>query len=367
MKKIVISGINLREGGPLSIYKDFLSNIISLGYTKKYEVIVLVCNKELFDEFSSDVRIIDFPKSQKNWFNRMYYEYVQFKSLSKKMDVYYWISLHDITPNVKAQNKMVYCHNPSPFLKMNFKQMKFGSKSFLFSKFYKYLYRINLKKNIFIVVQQNWIREEFMKMYGIEKNKIIVARPSIMVNEIIKNKDKSKEGNEYTFIFPSVSRFFKNFEVIGEASKILVNKGILNFKVILTMDGSENEYSKYVVEKYKNIRNIDFTGLLKREKLFELFEISDCMIFPSKLETWGLPISEFKGTGKPLLVADLPYAHETVGTYDKVIFFDPNKADELAELMEKEIVQKNIYIYAVEEHVKDPFARDWIELLKMIL
>jgi len=51
MKKIVISGINLSEGGPLTIYKE------CLGYVQKrllenYEIVALVHDKELFSEFS---------------------------------------------------------------------------------------------------------------------------------------------------------------------------------------------------------------------------------------------------------------------------------------------------------------------------
>lgn len=52
----------------------------------------------------------------------------------------------------------------------------------------------------------------------------------------------------------------------------------------------------------------------------KLYNTSDCLIFPSKLETWGLPISEMKFFGKPILIADELYAKETVGGYDKVQF-----------------------------------------------
>jgi len=33
----------------------------------------------------------------------------------------------------------------------------------------------------------------------------------------------------------------------------------------------------------------------------------------------GMPITEFKATGKPILAADLPYAHETIGEYGQVV------------------------------------------------
>ena len=59
----------------------------------------------------------------------------------------------------------------------------------------------------------------------------------------------------------------------------------------------------------------------------------DCLLFPSKLETWGLPLSEAKAYGKPILAANLPYAKETIGNYDFVSFFDINNPKELAELI----------------------------------
>jgi len=59
-----------------------------------------------------------------------------------------------------------------------------------------------------------------------------------------------------------------------------------------------------------------------------------CVIFPSKLETWGLPITEAKELKKPLILSDLSYAHETLGNYEKVLFFNPDSAQELAKKME---------------------------------
>lgn len=33
--------------------------------------------------------------------------------------------LHDIAPNVKAKERYVYCHNPSPFMKSEIKNLKY--------------------------------------------------------------------------------------------------------------------------------------------------------------------------------------------------------------------------------------------------
>ena len=54
--------------------------------------------------------------------------------------------------------------------------------------------------------------------------------------------------------------------------------------------------------------------------MYEKYNKIDCLIFPSKLETWGLPISEFMAFDKPMLIADLPYAHETAAGAKYVAF-----------------------------------------------
>lgn len=362
-KNLVISGINLYEGGPLSVYKDILNNILEDGYDKRYRIIAFVHNKDLFKEYSDRIDILELPKSRKNYVFRLYYEYVYFYRFSKTMDIDTWISLHDITPNVKSKYLYTYCHNPSLFLKTELRKIKYSSKTVAFSLFYKYLYRINIKKNDYVIVQQNWIREEFLRSFPISN--IIVARPSIKIENIL--HDTLKNFDLFTFIFPSYPRYFKNIEVICEACEHLERKGVTDFQVLLTIDGSENSYSRMLVQKYCNLKTIKWIGLQERKEIFSLYNISDCLLFPSKLETWGLPISEFKQTKKTILVSDLPYAYETIGTYEKVAFFDPNASKDLAHLMECELTGENVYSPQIEKLVGWPYAENWKSLLDIIL
>jgi glycosyltransferase involved in cell wall biosynthesis len=362
-KNLVISGINLFEGGPLSVYKDCLNSIIDSGYDKSYNILIFVHKKELFSEFSDKIEIVELPKSRRNYIFRLWYEYFYFYLFSKKRDIDVWISLHDITPNVRTKHLYTYCHNSTPFLKTEFNKIIYGAKTVAFSLFYKYLYRINIKKNDALIVQQNWIRKEFLKIYPVSE--IIVARPSITIEKIpIRH---TEDYNLYTFIYPSYPRYFKNFEVICNACKQLEEKSIKSFQVVLTIDGSENRYSKMLVQKYSSLTTIKWIGVQKREEIFSLYNSSDCLIFPSKLETWGLPISEFKQTQKPMLVSDLAYAHETVGTYEKVCFFDPNSADNLAQLIKNELSMKNVYSSQKAKPIEEPYADSWVSLLDIIL
>jgi hypothetical protein len=115
-RNIVIAAVNFFEGGPLSILNDCLLYLNNSTYVNKYNFIALVHKKELFNKNEyKNIQFIEFPKSRTSYLYRLYYEYFHFKLLAKKYDVFFWLSLHDITPNVGNINQAVYCHNPSPF------------------------------------------------------------------------------------------------------------------------------------------------------------------------------------------------------------------------------------------------------------
>ncbi|GFI49087.1 glycosyltransferase Gtf1 [Lachnospiraceae bacterium] len=362
MKTLILSGINLFEGGPLSIYYDFLDTILKLNMDKDFKIICFVHKKSLFYKYDNRVELIELPDSRNSYLKRLWYEYVYFHRYSLKEEIDIWISLHDITPRVKAKEIYTYCHNPSPFMKKDLSKIKYSITNVAFSFFYKYLYRINIKAATAIIVQQDWMRNEFLELYPIKN--VIVARPNIKIDYEFKTQKKVTEKT--VFVFASFPRYFKNFEVICEACKLLKSD---TYEVLLTLDGSENSYSKFLIKKYGDIRTIKWIGLQKREQLFEIYNQADCFIFPSVLETWGLPISEFKTTGKPMILADLPYAHETLGTYEKVLFFEPNDSHQLRRLMLKIIENKDNIEYEgqIEKDAANPYASNWNELLSIII
>jgi glycosyltransferase involved in cell wall biosynthesis len=365
-KTIIISGINFFEGGPLSVLKDCLDYANSCTFQEEYSFIALVHKKELFDQcYYLNISFVEFPKSRKFYFYRLYYEYFYFKKIAIEYNVTFWLSLHDITPCIGNTPQAVYCHNPSPFNSLNFKDIYIQPTQFFFRLFYKFLYKINIKSNKYVIVQQFWIKNRFVEMYNLDKDKVIVAPPQIL-NIPSQFLETNYSGNIKYFFFPTFPRPFKNIEIICEAAKLVLEKK-KNFRVVITIDGSENNYSGFIVKKYKDISNIDFIGLIKREKVYEYYSKVDCLIFPSKLETWGLPISEFKQFNKPLLVADLPYAKETVGRYDFVKFFNTDDPIQLSKLMIDFLDNKLVYDKNNDINYEEPFVVGWGGLFSTLL
>jgi glycosyltransferase involved in cell wall biosynthesis len=364
-KLIVVSAIALRSGGPLTIVREVLT-YLDLNLTSVYRVKALVYSKETYLPRNPGMEITVVEGGEK-YLTRLKFEYFTFRRWSMEWEPFLWISLHDISPRVVATRQAVYCHNPSPFYRPSLQAAIHSPTVTMFSLFYKYLYRINISRNDFVIVQQGWLRTAFEKMFTI-KGEIIVAYPEQPRQGKSKISNNSKEKGERIFIYPAYPRVFKNHEVLLRTFRYLEDTGnASNARLVLTIDGSENKYSKDLVRRFGDLQNVDFVGLLPHEEVMKRLVMADCLLFPSKLETWGLPITEAKAIYLPIIVADLPYSHETVSNYEKVRFFRADDHKELAGLVLRFCQGQEIFEAHVQPEIKPPFTKSWEELFAHLL
>ncbi len=304
---------------------DCLTELVDYSKDKDLRIIALVHSKSLFS--IPNIKYIEFPKSKKSWFNRMYYEYFHFKKLSKELNVDIWFSIQDLSPNVVSKKKFVYCHNPSPFYKPTLHDWLYGFRISFFAWFYKYAYRYNIQSNTAVFVQQQWIKNQFKNWYHIPNIKVMHPETQVVSEQ----KAISLPAEKINFFYPSFPRMFKNMEYLCEAILLLPQAIQEKINVHITISGTENSYAKKIVSNYQKHNVFQFIGALDRATVSGYYNVMDALVFPSKLETWGLPLTETKEYQKPIFVSDLLYAHETVGNYDKVCFIDLNNPNDLAQ------------------------------------
>lgn len=328
-RHLVVSAVNLTEGGPLTILIESLdAAAATLG--PEWRITALVHDHSLVT--NNRVKTVAFPNAKKRWANRIWTEWFGLRRLSRELNPDLWLSLHDMTPVVTAKRQAVYCHNTSPFYEPSFTEARFDPIFFAFNKLYMRLYAFFIRRNNAVIVQQSWLRDAFRARFG--HLNIVVAHPS--------NTPAIDSGVGYQtraiplrtptldrplrLLYPSLPRVFKNFEVLCEAWKLLPLETARLINLRLTFDGSEGRWARELADRYGDLPGITLLGRRNRAEMTTEYENCDLVLFPSRLESWGLPISEAKSFGKPLLVADLPYARETVGTYDAVNFVPPNDA-----------------------------------------
>ena len=354
MPLIVVSAVNFTEGGPLTVLRECLASAATV-LPADCEIVAIVNRADLISE--PRVRLISIPSAKKSWFHRLYWEWFGFMGISRELKPLLWLSLHDITPRVSAVRQAVYCHNSSPFYRIGLREALMEPTFLMFNQFYALLYRVFIRRNYCVIVQQDWLRAEFIRRMG--QLPVIVAHPSMRPDELVCTPTP---GSTFVFIYPALPRVFKNIETLCKAAQILASREVSDFEVRVTLDGGENRYARWLFSLFGATAQVRFIGRQSKDEMAKQYRDASAVVFPSKLETWGLPITEAKAQRRPLLVADLPYARETVGTYDLVSFFPVESSEALANLMQSMIEQTWSPTGNHHTNPQAPFAPDWATL-----
>lgn len=321
--RIIVSDVAAQMGGAIVILKG-LYNYIK-GNDHENEWIFLL--SQPFVEESGNIKVILYENVKKSPVHRLFYDRFEGRKLEKKYAPDLFFSLqNNLFKGVKTP-QAVYMQQSLPFQDIkNFSPFKKGEfKSF----YYQHIVGSSIKKSLpyaeRIVVQTKWIRDAVIAKCGIDADKILVVNPEFKPVE----RSSDIKFDNRSFFAPITEVTYKNMDCIAKACEMLESE---DFSVDVTFEGT-SPYKK-----------INYLGYIDREKL-DIHYQSSVMIYPSYIETFGLPMAEAASAGTVVLASDCPFSHEILDCYENAYFFDPFKPAELADLMRKviagEIVKKD--------------------------
>ncbi|WCK25814.1 glycosyltransferase family 4 protein [Agrobacterium pusense] len=121
----------------------------------------------------------------------------------------------------------------------------------------------------------------------------------------------------------------KNLECVVEAMLALHENGV-NVPDLVLAGARRKRVEKFLKkERFKPLRGkFHFVYNPNQSELRELYERAYALVLPSRMEGWGLPVSEALWCGTPALAADVPALREAGG--ELALYFDPEKPEELA-------------------------------------
>lgn len=327
--KIIVFDVPASTGGALSILKDFYEEIIQNDDLDIKWIFVL---SEPSLKETENIKVLRFPWIKKSWLHRLFFDQFIAPKLVKKFQPDKIFSLQNIViPKVKTE-QIVYVHQSLPFSDYRF---NFSGNRILWIK-QNIISRLILKsisKSQKIIVQSNWIKEACIEKSNVKESKIVVLPPKIPLQII--NYFEENRQNFSNFFYPAGADFYKNHRLIVAACEQLLRSNDYQFHVIFTLRGDENKHIKVLYKKVQELKlPIKFIGAIEREKVFEYYSKS-ILIFPSYIETFGLPLLESKMHKGIIFAADTPFAHEILDGYPNAYYFNCFNSEELKRLMQK--------------------------------
>ena len=142
------------------------------------------------------------------------------------------------------------------------------------------------------------------------------------------------------FFYPARAEMYKNHEIVIEACRKLKDAGVDGYRVIFTISADDGVYALKLIHQSEGLP-IDYIGTVPYEKMWDYYSKS-ILLFPSYLETCGLPLLEAQASQAWILASDMPFSHEALDGYPNKEFFVYDSADNLAEKM-KEFIRGKKY------------------------
>lgn len=317
--KFLVVDVAASGGGALSVLNRYIEE-----YKKDSENQYVVCVSGLDYPDTDNVKFIKIPWVKRSYLHRMYFDSVQIKKLIKKHKPDIVVSLQNKGFNIKNVRQEVLFHNALFICEKRF-GFRESKKMWIYQNLISFFTGRSLKRVDTIYVQAEWIKNSLSKKWGIHKDRIIVTRPEI--NEVF-NDSFEKVKKSRNLFYPAGYYVYKNhITLLNACSEIWEEKGRDYFSLTFTGECDQMSESCRAIIEGKDYP-IEFLGSLTPEQMKEQYDRS-VLVFPSYIETAGLPLIEAKSCGCSIIAADCEYAHESVGNYDKAIYFSPFDVEEL--------------------------------------
>ena len=173
---------------------------------------------------------------------------------------------------------------------------------------------VDLKiKNKIVLQDAVWGRftnQNYLKVYTSNIENIKINKKIKLINEQYKSN--------IIFFYPAYFYPHKNHLNLIKAFQKLDKDNQIPYKLVLTVN---NKNIKDI-----NYSNIIFLNNVSFKDIFSIYKYVDYLIYPSLIESFGLPLLEAKLNNVQIIAADLPYVYDVCKPY---LVFDPKSLNDI--------------------------------------
>lgn len=310
MFRIFVNATALRSGGALSILHQFVE--YGLNSSLYFDIAV---HTSIDISVSNNIRLIKMDKT--SWISRVIWDSWGVNQWVKSSPKHYDAIISLQNTSMKSDLKQfIYLHQSLPFYEYKisfFSDFKFKC----YQLFYKNFIMLNLKKNDEFIVQSEWLKDKLCQECD---HKISVFRPKVTpfyISGHVRDKKLMIFIENKIFFYPAAPYSYKNHIFLLDVLEKVKNAAVV---IAVTFNkGDYPDFDQYLLKKDLSSKVL-FLGYLSRDQIFAHYLNAYALVFPSEVETFGLPLLEAASLGKKILSVNLPYAQDVLKAYEGVSF-----------------------------------------------
>ncbi|MDD2646540.1 MAG: glycosyltransferase family 1 protein [Patescibacteria group bacterium] len=206
---------------------------------------------------------------------------------------------------------------------------------------YRLVSKAAIKRAIRIITVSEFVKNEIIKHYKINSNKIFVTYESTFTPaEMLKMENKFQLPAKDSYLLYVGNAYpHKNLEKLVRAFALAP----IEQEIILIFVGKIDyfyERLQKLVEELHLTNRVMFAGAVSDENLKSLYQNAIAYVFPSLMEGFGLPGLEAMANDCPVIASRAGSLPEIYGP--AAIYFDPNNEKEISEIIKKIVEDENL-------------------------
>ena len=336
MNVLLVNATAARSSGALSILNQFASHIPSTD-GNQYYLFVDTNYQEIVQ--AENIKYIHIDT--RSWKRRICWDEYGFRQYVNKNGLQPSLIISFQNTGVEFDKKipqLIYYHQPFPVFPQKWSLFKKQETLFfLYKHIYSYFVSRSIRQNVFFVVQIPFMKEAFLKRFSFSEEKVYVIPPEVPTIDYGKVSQIQFTDGKRHFIYPATPLLYKNHKLLLQALRLIKERNFALFQRIrlhLTLKDNNPLRLKEQARSLGVDEAIVFEGVLPFQQLLSYYKSMDALLFPSYIETFGLPLLEAAGAGIVIVASDLPYAHDVVGGYEGVTFLNYEDANAWASTIE---------------------------------
>lgn len=257
------------------------------------------------------------------------------------------VTYHGIPPIFRLKSKLVsFLQNRA--LIDNIKLLDYSKKTRFRLILERFLFKILYTRVDEFIVQSDTFKSQltcWFKNRNFFKNQSPVVTILPFTKPIQSEDIDFKSTNQWDFIYVADGLPHKNHKKLLDSWLDLADQKLFP-SLALTLSPDETELLRIVDELKRRGLKIFNIGEQSHEQILQYYLKSDALIYPSTLESFGLPLIEAQSLNLPILASELDYVYEVCSP---VYTFDPNSSKSITRA-----VMKFLKVDHIPQKIKTP-------------
>lgn len=301
--------------GALAIYKQFISHLEKNVGDDKWHVFVDV-NMPM-----PVISNVEYHICHTKGLGRVMFDIKGFKTYCHESkivpDVIF--SLQNTNVNMRTSRNVIYYHQSIPLFRY---RLSLSDQNVIGNWVYSYLYPLYVKwfldSKTFVAVQTETIKEMFSKRYNFPYENVGVYFPDIENINLAGISPFQYEDKTFNFIYPAMGASYKEHTTLAYAMRFVRDKEpdlADKIRIHLTIKEYDQKKLWNIINKNELVTNFVFHGNVPHEQIMSMLKSCNGLLFPSVVETLGLPLLEAASLGAPVIANDMGYVHDVLRDY----------------------------------------------------